>query len=174
MSFVIRPAVRHDLARIEKIYNDEIIHHFANWNSAPFDTAHFQTWFDDFQKHGFPLFVIEDTTRNDIAGYADYSLFRSNTGYRHTVEHSIFIDPAYARQGLGLKLLQHLIAHAKTQDVHAMVAAIDHENIASIKLHEKLGFQHTGYMPRVGRKKGTWRDLVLMQLMFDFVPDDQT
>ena len=54
-----------------------------------------------------------------------------------------------------------------------MVAAIDHENLGSIKLHEKLGFQHVGYMPQVGRKMGAWRDLVLMQLMFDFEPDDQ-
>ena len=172
MTFSIRPAERRDLDRIQKIYNDEIIHHFANWNAEPFDDQHFQTWFDDFQKNNFPLFVVEHIESKDIAGYADYSFFRTNTGYRHTVEHSVFIDPAYARQGLGLQLLQHLIDHAKTQDVHVMVAAIDHENVASIQLHEKLGFKHTGYMPRVGRKMGTWRDLVLMQLMFDFVPND--
>lgn len=173
MSFTIRPAVRSDLKRIQEIYNNEIIHHFANWNAEPFDNQHFQMWFDDFQTHNFPLFVMEHIESKDIAGYADYSFFRTNTGYRHTVEHSIFIDPQYTRQGLGLRLLEHLIQYAKTQDVHVMVAAIDHENIASVHLHEKLGFKHTGYMPRVGRKKGTWRDLILMQLMFDFEPDDQ-
>ena len=45
-----------------------------------------------------------------------------------------------------------------------MVGAIDHENHASIALHEKLGFKQTGYMPEVGQKFGQWRDLVLMQL----------
>lgn len=172
MSFIIRPAVRGDLKRIQDIYNQEVIHHFANWNDYPFDEQHFHKWFDHFAQHNFPLFVVEHVESQDIAGYADYSSFRTITGYRHTVEHSIFIDPQYARQGLGLKLLKYLIEYAQTQDVHVMVAAIDHENTGSIKLHEKLGFQHVGYMPQVGRKKGTWRDLVLMQLMFDFVPDD--
>lgn len=172
MTFAIRPAVRTDLKRISEIYNDEIVHRFANWNSEPFDAEYFEHWFDDFQKHNFPLFVMENTETQEIAGYADYSFFRTNTGYRHTVEHSIFIDPQYARQGLGLKLLTHLIEHAKTQDVHVMVAAIDHDNPASIQLHERLGFKHTGYMPQMGRKLGTWRDLVLMQLMFDFEPND--
>ncbi len=50
---------------------------------------------------------------------------------------------------------------------HVMVAAIDHENQASIVLHEKLGFKQTGYMPEVGQKFGKWRDLVLMQLNLD-------
>ena len=48
-----------------------------------------------------------------------------------------------------------------------MVAAIDHENQASMVLHEKLGFVQTGYMPQVGQKFGQWRDLVLMQLLLD-------
>ena len=68
-----------------------------------------------------------------------------------------------------MRLLEHLIAHAKAQHVHVMVAAIDHENLASIKLHEKLGFKHTGYLPQVGQKFGQWRDLVLMQLNFEHV-----
>ena len=173
MTFTIRPALRSDLKRIQDIYNHEVVNHLANWNDRAFDTEYFQAWFDDLRAHHFPLFVMVDEEHQHIAGYADYSTFRKIVGFKHTVEHSIFIAPEYARQGLGLKLLQHLIEHAKTQDVHVMVAAIDHENLGSIKLHEKLGFQHVGYMPQVGRKMGSWRDLVLMQLMFDFEPDDQ-
>ena len=45
-----------------------------------------------------------------------------------------------------------------------MVAAIDSENISSIRLHEKLGFVQSAYMQQVGQKFGQWRDLVLLQL----------
>jgi phosphinothricin acetyltransferase len=48
-----------------------------------------------------------------------------------------------------------------------MVAAIDSENTSSIRLHEKLGFVQTAYMPQVGQKFGQWRDLVLLQLNLD-------
>lgn len=169
MHFKIRPATSQDLIHIQTIYNHEVSHGLANWNDQAFDLAHFQHWFAQLQQQQFPLFVIEDTTQNSIAGYADYSSFRQIAGFRHTVEHSVFIDPSYARLGLGMQLLEHLIAHAKAQHVHVMVAAIDHENLASIKLHEKLGFKHTGYLPQVGQKFGQWRDLVLMQLNFEHV-----
>ena len=102
-----------------------------------------------------------------IAGYADYAAFRNFSGYRHTVEHSLYISPEYARQGLGKCLLQHLIAYAKQQGKHVMVAGIDHGNAASIALHQQFGFRQTGYMPQVGEKFGEWRDLVLMQLVLD-------
>ncbi len=73
---------------------------------------------------------------------------------QHTVEHSVYIDPDYARLGLGQQLLEHLIQHAKSQNVHVMIAGIDHGNSASIALHQKLGFKQTGYMPEVGQKFG--------------------
>lgn len=165
MHFIIRPAIPQDLIHIQKIYNHEVSQGLANWNDQPFDLEHFHNWFIQLNEQQFPLFVIEDMTQQTIAGYADYSSFRQIAGFRHTVEHSVFIDPHYARLGLGLRLLEHLIAHAKTQQVHVMVAAIDHENVGSIKLHEKLGFKHTGYLPQVGQKFNQWRDLVLMQLM---------
>ena len=60
--------------------------------------------------------------------------------------------------------MQQLVHLAKQQQMHIMVAAIDSENMGSIMLHEQLGFVQTGYMPQVGQKKGTWRDLVWMQL----------
>ena len=84
-----------------------------------------------------------------------------------TVEHSIYISPNYARQGLGRQLLGYLIEQAKMQHMHVMVAGIDHANLASIALHEKFGFVQTGYMPQVGQKFGQWRDLVLMQLLLN-------
>ncbi len=61
--------------------------------------------------------------------------------------------------------MRRLIEHARQQNIHVMVAAIDHANTASIALHEKPGFQQTGYLPQVGKKFGQWRDLVLMQLI---------
>lgn len=165
MNFHIRPAIQHDLNRIQAIYNHEIKYGLANWNDQPYAFDHFEKWHQQLIDQGFPLFVIEDVASKYVAGFADYASFRTITGYKSTVEHSIFIDPAYGRRGLGLQLLNHLIEHAKTQKMHVMVAAIDHENLASIQLHEKLGFKHTGYLPQVGQKFNQWRDLVLMQLM---------
>jgi L-amino acid N-acyltransferase YncA len=44
-----------------------------------------------------------------------------------------------------------------------MVAGIDSGNDGSLRFHTRAGFVRTGYMPAVGRLRGTWRDLVLLQ-----------
>jgi phosphinothricin acetyltransferase len=45
-----------------------------------------------------------------------------------------------------------------------MVAVIgDSGNLASIKLHEALGFQHVGILRAVGFKLGRWVDTVIME-----------
>lgn len=167
MSFRIRTATEQDLPSILAIYNPEVLHGFATWNDQPFSLESFQNKLQEFQKNDWPFWVIEDQDSLTVAGYADYAPFRNFSGYRHTVEHSLYIAPKYARRGLGKRLMQHLIEHARQQAKHVLVAGIDHDNAASIALHQQFGFIQTGYMPQVGQKRGQWRDLVLMQLILD-------
>ena len=167
MDFQIRPAQIQDLEQMLNIYNAEILNGTATWNDREKSLDDFHHWFKNLITQQFPLFVAEDLESKRIAGYADYSLFRQIHGFKHTVEHSVFIHPDFTRQGLGKALMLKLIEHAKQHHIHVMVAAIDHANKASIVLHEKLGFKQTGYMPEVGQKFGQWRDLVLMQLILD-------
>lgn len=167
MPFTIRTATEQDLPHILAIYNPEVLQGFATWNDQAFSLESFQHKLQEFKQNHWPFFVIEDLETCKIAGYADYAPFRNFSGYRHTVEHSLYISPDYARQGLGKRLLQHLIDAAKQQGKHVMVAGIDHGNTASIALHQQFGFVQTGYMPQVGKKFGEWRDLVLMQLILN-------
>ena len=167
MDFQVRPAQTQDLEQILNIYNAEILNGTATWNDKEKSLDDFHHWFKNLAAQQFPLLVAEDLETKQIAGYADYSSFRQIHGFKHSVEHSVFIHPDFIRQGLGKALMLKLIDHAKQHHIHVMVAAIDHENKASVVLHEKLGFKHTGYMPEVGQKFGQWRDLVLMQLLLD-------
>lgn len=167
MPFIIRPAVQQDLPAVLAIYNAEVLRGFATWNDQAHSLEAFQHKLQALQAQDFPFLVIEDQEKMRIAGYADYAAFRNFSGYRRTVEHSVYIAPDYARQGLGKRLLLQLIAHARSRSVHVMVAGIDHGNAASIALHQQLGFAQTGYMPQVGQKFGEWRDLVLMQRLLD-------
>jgi len=167
MSFDIRPARAEDLPQIMAIMNAEILTGTANWSEDPRTLIEYQTWFTRLQAENHPLLVAQVEGSAVIAAYADYDVFRQIRGYKQTVEHSVFVHPDYARQGLGKRLMLALIEIAKTQNMHVMVAAIDRENTGSIHLHAQLGFQQTGCMPQVGQKFGQWRDLVLMQLLLD-------
>ncbi len=66
--------------------------------------------------------------------------------------------------------MEALIAAAKAQGLHVMVAGIDASNAVSIRLHERLGFTQTGLLPQVGMKFGRWLDLAFLQLQLDQAP----
>lgn len=97
-----------------------------------------------------------------MAGFASYGPFRAKEGYRFTVEHTVYVDPLRHRQGVGRTLMTRLIQIAETNGVHVLVGGIDAENIASIRLHEALGFNVSGRLPQTGTKFGRWLDLVFV------------
>ena len=111
---------------------------------------------------GFPYLVA--APGDDVLGYAYCSSYRPRSGYRFSVEDSIYMDPGAGRRGVGTQLLSALIDDCARQGYRQMVAVIgDSDNQASIALHRKLGFQMTGVLRAVGFKFGRWVDSVLMQ-----------
>ena len=160
---MIRTATREDLPAILAIYNDAILHTTAIYDYIPHTLDERTRWFEQLQSAGYPLFVAEE--KDQIAGFADYGSFRNWPAYKYTVEHSIYVHPAFRRQGIARKLMQALIADAEKHEYITMVAGIDSQNEGSIHLHEALGFIRTGTIQKAGYKFGRWLDLVFYQLM---------
>ncbi|MNQ95519.1 N-acyltransferase YncA [compost metagenome] len=130
------------------------------------DLANRRAWLAERTAAGFPVLVALNA-QGEVLGYASYGTWRSIEGFRHTVEHSVYVRGDQRGQGLGPALMQALIERARQAGLHVMVAAIESGNAASIRLHERLGFVTTGQMPQVGRKFGRWLDLTFMQLMLE-------
>ena len=161
----IRDAMPSDAEGLMAIYNHAVAHTTAIWNDTLVDAANRRQWMADRQAMGFPVLVAVDAQR--VLGYASFGPWRAFEGFRHTVEHSVYVHPDHQGQGLGLSLMQALIERARTQHIHVMVAAIEAGNSASIRLHQKLGFEQTGLMPQVGTKFGRWLDLAFLQRRLD-------
>jgi len=112
---------------------------------------------------GLP-FVVAANGAGRIEGYAYAAPFRPRSGYRFSLEDSIYVEPAASRRGIGTALLATLIERCAASGYRQLVAVIgDTANAGSIALHEKLGFAHVGLMPAIGFKLGHWVDGVLMQ-----------
>ena len=165
-----RDATSDDIAAITAITNQAIADTTSNWNIAPTTEPIRLAWMLDRQANGQPVWVVERD--REIVAFGTYGDFRANTGYRHTVEHSLYVLPHAQGAGIGRQLLDRLIEHAKSQGVHVMVACIDANNDGSRVLHERVGFVQTGLMPQVGRKFGRWLDLLIMQKTLNATPDD--
>nr|WP_319516317.1 GNAT family N-acetyltransferase [uncultured Cohaesibacter sp.] len=160
---MIRSAKLEDAAAIAEIYNDAVRTTTAIWNDETVTVQNRADWIASKQIDGWPLFVLEDA-QGAVAGYATYGPWRAWDGYRHTVEHSVYVEKGHRGQGIGKALMQALISKAKQTDIHVMVAGIEAGNEASIGLHEKLGFNRAGTLREVGTKFGRWLDLTFLEL----------
>ena len=161
----IRFATKEDCTAIAEIYNHAVVHTAAIWNDKTVDTDNRIAWFEARQFAHFPVLVSEEN--GVVTGYSSYGDWRAFDGFRHTVEHSVYVHPDHQGKGLGRALLTALIEEARRRGKHVMVAGIEAQNSASLHLHETLGFITTGQMPQVGTKFGRWLDLTFMQLQLD-------
>lgn len=158
---IVRDAVEADLPAILEIYNAEVLSETSIWHDDVADLANRIAWWKDRTSRGFPVYVAD--LDGALVGYGSFNDFRSNQGYRFTVEHSMYVTSSVQRRGVGSVLLTRLIAEARRMNKHVMVGGISSDNVASIALHQRFGFVETGRMPQVGFKFGRWLDLVLMQ-----------
>ncbi|VXC19386.1 putative acyltransferase with acyl-CoA N-acyltransferase domain [Pseudomonas sp. 8Z] len=166
MSYSIQDASEADLPGILAIYNDAVEFTTAIWNEILVDLANRRAWLAERTAAGFPVLVARDAA-GEVLGYATYGAWRPHDGYKHTVEHSVYVRADQRGQGLGALLMQALLERARAARLHVMVAAIESENAASIRLHQRAGFVTSGQMPQVGRKFGRWLDLTFMQLILE-------
>jgi phosphinothricin acetyltransferase len=162
----IRDAEPGDAEGIAAIYNDAVERTTAIWNETRVDGANRRAWLADRQRAGYPVLVAVDGD-GGVAGYASFGDWRAWDGYRHTVEHSVYVRADRRGDGIGEALMLALIERARTSGKHVMVAAIEAGNAGSIRLHEKLGFERVGHLKEVGAKFGGWLDLAFLQLTLD-------
>jgi phosphinothricin acetyltransferase len=157
----IRDATLDDLPAMLGIYNEIVIGSTAIFSDRPRTEPEQVEWYSDRCAQGRPVLVACDEA--GIAGFASYGPFRAWPGYRMTVENSIYLAAHARGRGHGTQLLSALVQRAIDQGLHAMIAGIDGDNEASMRLHAKLGFVRVAHLKEVGRKFDRWLDLVFYQ-----------
>jgi len=162
----IRDASEGDVEGITEIYNDAVEHTTASWNATTVDAANRLAWLVERRRVGHPV-LVSIGADGKVLGYATFGDWRAWDGYRYTVEHSVYVRADQRGKGIGKALMLALINRARDLGKHVMVACVEARNIASIRMHENLGFEHVGHLKQVGAKFGGWLDLVFLQLTLD-------
>ena len=158
----IRSATEADLPFVTEIYTHAVLHGTATFELIPPDLAEMTRRFRTLMDGGFPCLVASLDGR--VVGYAYAGPYRPRPAYRFTVENSVYLDPSIHRRGIGLGLMQRLIAECEARGYRQMIAVIgDSANAGSIGVHTKTGFTMIGTHPNVGLKFGRWLDTVMMQ-----------
>jgi L-amino acid N-acyltransferase YncA len=162
MRFVDCTLDRHGAAILD-IYNDAIVNTTALYDYQTRTMDSMVAWFKEKEAGRYPVIgaVDDDGT---LLGFATYGMWRVRPAYKYTVEHSLYVQKDCRGKGIGDALLRAIMDAAKAQNYHVLVGGIDAENAASIKLHLKHGFVHSGTVTQSGFKFGRWLDVAFYQL----------
>jgi L-amino acid N-acyltransferase len=142
------------------------LHTTASYDYEPRTLEHRMAWFEDHLKHDYAVFVAVAADQR-VVGWSALNRYHDRLGYQYTAENSIYIAADMRGRGIGKQLLSPLIEAARDRSLHAILAAIDASNQASIRLHAGLGFQTVGHFKEVGFKFGRWLDVVHMELLLE-------
>jgi L-amino acid N-acyltransferase YncA len=159
---IIRPSRDEDVPAIAAIYGHHVQHGVASFEEVPPPPDEIAHRRGVIAADNLPYLVAEHEGK--VVGYCYASRFRPRSGYRYTLEDSVYVAPGHIGRGIGRSLLDSVLARCEALGYRQMVAVIGgRETAASIGLHQALGFSHAGILSGVGYKFGRWVDIVLMQ-----------
>jgi len=161
MAFLIRPAGTDDAAGIAAIYRHYVENSRISFEEEAPDADAMKGRIAGGRAGYYPWLVADED--GEMLGYAASSPFRTRPAYRWTVETGIYLAANAQGRGIGGALLAALVELLGRQGYVAAIGAIALPNDASVALHEKLGFFHTGTYRQVGFKLGEWLDVGLWQ-----------
>lgn len=151
----LRSARPDDLEEMHAVLSDP---RATRWWSTPPHISLDQTaaWLDSMIANGpdQPDFVVEREGR--VIGKA---------GFWRLPEIGYILHPDYWGQGLAHEATSAAIGHVfATGDLDELTADVDPENLASIRLLERLGFVRTGFAERALRIGDEWKDSIYFAL----------
>ncbi|HEX8196017.1 MAG TPA: arsinothricin resistance N-acetyltransferase ArsN1 family B [Pyrinomonadaceae bacterium] len=152
----IRTANLEDAAAIAAIYNFYVESSHSTFEIETVNESEMRRRVSEILEN-YPFLVGEEN--GDIIGYAYASRYKARAGYRHSVEVSVYIKDGINGKGIGTILYENLFVELKAKPIHAIVAGIALPNDASIRLHEKFGFEKVAHFREIGFKHGRWIDV---------------
>ncbi|WIB12856.1 GNAT family N-acetyltransferase [Curtobacterium sp. MCPF17_052] len=163
-AYAIRPATTADLPEVREIHTHYVRNSSVTFDAAAFTFAAWKKRFDEVQRRKLPFLVAENPS-GQVLGYALVEPWNIRDRSNRVVEDSIYLGAAAGGKGLGRALMEALLDACRTVGVREVIAVIaDRSADASIRLHERLGFEEVGRMGRVGYKYDRWLGTVTMRL----------
>lgn len=162
---IIRNVALDDAAQIAEIYNYYILQTHHTFETAALSADEMRQRIVD-NGEDYPYLVAE--VDGEIQGYLYATQFKLRQAYKHSVEVSIYVKQDVKQKGIGSALYEKFFALMKESNIHAMIAGIALPNDASVRFHERLGYEKVAHFREVGYKLGRWVDVGFWEMMNRF------
>jgi L-amino acid N-acyltransferase YncA len=159
----VRDATEKEVPAITEIYNHEVLNGTATFDTEPKTLEDRLLWFRETQQPPHRVIVAEDGTT--VVGWGCLHPFHTRAAYRLTTEDSVYIHQDRRGEGIGILILERLIELARLGGFHSIMAGMSEGNEASVRLHQRFGFELVGVQREVGYKFERWLDVTWMQKM---------
>ena len=152
----IRTATTNDAKSILNIYSPSILNTAISFETEIPSVEEMQSRIKKcLEKFPWIVCVID----GKIAGYVYASKHRDRDAYQWTCECSVYIHNDFKGKRIGKNLYDCLFGILKLQGLRNVYAGITLPNDASVKLHERCGFEHFVTYKNVGYKFYSWHDV---------------
>lgn len=158
---MIRLATIADAAPIAAIYNHYVRTTTITFEEQAVEVEEMARRIEDVGAK-LPWYVFERD--GSVIGYAYATPWRARSAYRFSVESTVYVAPEFPRLGIGSRLYKTLIEDLRSRGIQVVLGGIAQPNLASVSLHEALGFQKVAHFSRVGRKFEQWVDVGYWEL----------
>lgn len=152
----IRKVELNDAAQIAEIYNYYISNTHHTFETEELSADEMRERISTIYEN-YPYLVAE--IDGEIQGYVYAAQFRLRQAYKYAVEASIYVRNQRKQKGIGSELYRKFLDELQETDIHTILAGISLPNDASIRFHEKLGYEKVAHFREIGYKLGRWVDV---------------
>ena len=154
-----------DAAQIADIYNYYILNTHHTFETEALSGEEMRERIAQTSEN-YPYLIAEYD--GVIQGYIYAAQFKLRRAYKHSVEASIYVRNQAKQKGIGSELYSKFLDELAETDVHAIMAGISLPNDASVRFHEKLGFEKVAHFREIGYKLGRWVDVGFWEMLNKF------
>jgi L-amino acid N-acyltransferase YncA len=155
-STMLRPMADADWPAVRRIYEEGIATGHATFETA---APEWNAW-DAAHMKACRLVAVD---REQVVGWAALTPVSGRCVYAGVAEVSVYVAAAARGKGVGRQLLEALVAESERHEIWTLQAGIFPENTASITAHERSGFRIVGRREKLGKMRGVWRDVMLLE-----------
>ncbi|WP_281544630.1 GNAT family N-acetyltransferase [Grimontia sp. SpTr1] len=160
----IRAVQAGDLQAINDIYNHYVRETSITFDYEPWTIERRKAWLEKLKNsEGYYHVLVKENEHGEVIGFAYNSEFREKQAYKVSSEITIYLHPGVRAKGLGSALMEALLDKMLSSPVSRAYSVITLPNPASIKLHEKFGFQQVGLLTDVGYKFDQYYSVAILE-----------
>lgn len=165
----MRRAAPKDAEAMCVIYNAAIAERNSTFETEPRSPTDFEARIEEAR---FPL-LVSDGGEGAI-GWAGLASYSTRPCYAGIGECSVYVVASARGRGVGTALTEALATAAEQSGFHKMIGKLFSDNLASVRLVERCGFQVVGVHRRHGRLDDAWRDVLVVERLLAPLPSDSS